>query len=144
MSGIAFADGDVLVDGEPLRAAFTHQSVVDITEPEFHTRHFHAVTEGGWTFSVVWGSCSYSDNYGNSLIERGPFCEPSSTVEIMAWNLNGDHPDPSDPDSCGNPAGWVPVANLVALLTAAQSWPTTPDERTGSEWRTFTDREVVR
>ncbi len=50
-------------------------------------RQCRVTFENGWIASIVWGSCTYSDNYDNKVGDV--FVEEPEQVEVAAWPQAG-------------------------------------------------------
>ena len=101
-------------------------TVESLPEPhQFETRMARVKLDESHTLSVVWGSCTYSDNHDYGLSDS-TFTETPERVEIAVFSPDGMMEFANGDTVCG----YVPVASVAALIEA---WPAALSARTTTE-----------
>jgi hypothetical protein len=108
--------------------------LVGISAPDYRVRHAAIPFENGLTVSLSWGTFSHSPNGVSHVAEPGdPWTETPDAVEVaVMWG------DPEDPESGfvrllgerdeeepweDDVLGWTSIPEVVDLIDAVQSWP---------------------
>lgn len=86
----------------------------------------------GATISVIWGPASYSDNHDvfypgigsplQNVFGDGATNLESSTYEVMAMGDNQEFIVWFTEKYGDNPAGYIPVPQLLGMLRACDAW----------------------
>jgi hypothetical protein len=112
----------VVIAGRPVPwAQLRHEDLEPLGGDPFRIRQARVRFENGWSVSVVWGTGTYSDNYG-SYWNDAAFTETPARVEVGV--LGG-------PDDCliefsgagGNVLGYVPGPAVLELIDTVARWP---------------------
>lgn len=74
--------------------------------------------ENGLRLSVIWGSCTYSDNYDHP-VATGPWVEEPGLVEVGLCHGEGG--------IMGDPLAWCDVDDLPELIDKVGALPSTTD-----------------
>jgi hypothetical protein len=96
-----------------------HQATTGLANTRFEERRYTVPFENGWRITIVWGSCSFSDNLH---LGGNPFTEEPCLVEVAVHSPAGamiPFPDGNDI------AGYVPVHHVAELIDTVATWPTT-------------------
>lgn len=90
-----------------------HSSDHEGAEYEWKQRQFIVRFESKWRVSIIWGYCTYSDNYKLPSHDRQQeFNETPERVEAGVLHADRDGLQPN-----GNPYGYLDAEQLNALLT---------------------------
>ena len=89
----------------------------DVPRYKFRSRGFYLIVNG-WTLSIQWGSGTYSENH--DMFGNAPFVDEPHAVEVWGWG--GDRSD-TWPLGDEGPLGYQSVADVLALIEQAKSWP---------------------
>jgi len=77
---------------------------------------FHVTFANGWTVSVQWGPCTYSDNHDSmefDVDKRAPY--KSTTAEVAVWGPDGILIEQLDGDTV---ASYQTPADVLGVLIA--------------------------
>ena len=99
-------EGLLWVGGRPYPALVEAWTISD---PWFATRRARVHTETPVTLSVVWGSCTYSDNHHSETVDD--FQEEPEKVEVGILHKG---------ELVGEPLGWQSTDQVLALIGQAQ------------------------
>ena len=103
--------------------AWSSEDFIDSTNRFDHrTRQAVLRVESGWDISVIWGSCTYSDNYdwtfGNVRGERNDtFHEEPALVEVALRHPQREHVQG------GDVLGWVCEEEFARFVDAVMLLP---------------------
>lgn len=103
-------DGIPIIDGRPYPDA-TDVKVNDLAGHDFKVRMFRVPFVDGHKLSVVYGSCTYSDNYHHG-VGGASFTETPRSVEVA---LIGDE------GMIGEPSGYVSAPILRDFIERVRS-----------------------
>jgi hypothetical protein len=106
----------------PLVGCVHHDHIIPAAEsglgwPVLHfTRQAVIAFENTWGASVIWGTCTYSDNHHHG---GAPSMNPDFVEEPVEVEVGVLHRGELD----GEPTGWVDAESLIALLDVLATRP---------------------
>jgi hypothetical protein len=97
------------------------------SDPELamRTRRMRIPAENGWTMSIIWGSCTYSDNYDHPHGDfRGGAAEWHEESKLGEIRIYG----PDDRDALEyTVAGYLTTTQVLGLLELMGTWAADED-----------------